>query len=179
MPNAVVEELVNRHLIRGEQRGGARWYELTHDRFIQPILDSNQRWLAGRAEAEALRQLEARAAAWRGAGRGENYLLNEVELAAAQRWLSNPDAEELGYSDAVVAIVEATARSKQVQRLRLWLTVLTILVGLMVGLMALVLVQHKRLKQLEERIRRHDVPAQTMAPGDTDRDLSRVSRVWC
>ena len=30
------------HLIRAEWRAGARWYELTHDRFIEPILSSNK-----------------------------------------------------------------------------------------------------------------------------------------
>ena len=30
------------HLIRAEWRAGARWYELTHDRFIEPIISSNK-----------------------------------------------------------------------------------------------------------------------------------------
>jgi hypothetical protein len=34
--------LVDAHLIRGEWRHGARWYELTHDRFIRPIQESNR-----------------------------------------------------------------------------------------------------------------------------------------
>jgi hypothetical protein len=137
-------------LVRGERRGGARWYEPTHERLIKPILDSNQRWLERHAGADTNRQrLEASADAWRRASRGENYLLNEVEFAEAKRWLSNPDADELGYSDAVVAVFHATALRKQSQRLRLWLPVLIILICLVVGLTALVLVQNKRLKQLE------------------------------
>ena len=27
-----------------ERRAGSEWYELTHDRFIRPVLDSNRRW---------------------------------------------------------------------------------------------------------------------------------------
>jgi hypothetical protein len=34
--------LESMHLIRAEWRAGARWYELTHDRFITPILLSNK-----------------------------------------------------------------------------------------------------------------------------------------
>jgi hypothetical protein len=34
----------NKHLIRSEWRAGARWYELTHDRIVNPILASNKRW---------------------------------------------------------------------------------------------------------------------------------------
>src|SRR6267142_1425662 len=37
-----------RHLIRAEYRSGARWYELTHDRFIRPILNSNSVWQSQR-----------------------------------------------------------------------------------------------------------------------------------
>ena len=44
IPNAAIEELENRHLIRAEYRAGARWYELTHDRLISPIQSSNARF---------------------------------------------------------------------------------------------------------------------------------------
>jgi tetratricopeptide (TPR) repeat protein len=42
IPNAAIDELENQHLIRAELRAGSRWYELTHDRFIGPIRESNQ-----------------------------------------------------------------------------------------------------------------------------------------
>lgn len=44
MPNTVVEILESRYLIRGELRLGDLWYELTHDRLIKPITDSNREW---------------------------------------------------------------------------------------------------------------------------------------
>lgn len=44
VPNLAVDMLESRHIIRAEQRAGARWYELTHDRFIRPIQQSNTRW---------------------------------------------------------------------------------------------------------------------------------------
>ncbi len=37
MPNAVVRALENRHILKTEQRSGSRWYELQHDRLIEPI----------------------------------------------------------------------------------------------------------------------------------------------
>lgn len=43
MPNPAVDALENRHLIRAETRAGARWYELTHDRFLYPIEQANVR----------------------------------------------------------------------------------------------------------------------------------------
>jgi hypothetical protein len=41
LPNVAVEQLINVHLVVGEPRRGETWYELTHDRLIDPILDSN------------------------------------------------------------------------------------------------------------------------------------------
>jgi hypothetical protein len=37
IPNAAVDELERLYLIRTELRGGSRWYELMHDRFIEAI----------------------------------------------------------------------------------------------------------------------------------------------
>jgi hypothetical protein len=48
IPNAAVDILEAHHLIRGEQRAGARWYELTHDRFIAPIQTANSAWRTAR-----------------------------------------------------------------------------------------------------------------------------------
>ena len=42
IPPRAIEELDARHLIRAEHRAGARWYELTHDRLIEPIRASNR-----------------------------------------------------------------------------------------------------------------------------------------
>ena len=46
MDNKVVEILENKYLVRREQRSGASWYELTHDRLISPIKNSNKTWRA-------------------------------------------------------------------------------------------------------------------------------------
>ncbi len=43
LPNTAVDTLEDRHLIRAETRAGARWYELTHDRFLRPIEQANVR----------------------------------------------------------------------------------------------------------------------------------------
>ena len=43
--NKVVDILEGKYyLIRREWRSGASWYELTHDRLIKPITDSNSKW---------------------------------------------------------------------------------------------------------------------------------------
>jgi beta-lactam-binding protein with PASTA domain/Tol biopolymer transport system component len=42
LPRAALDELARHHLIRAEWRAGARWYELTHDRLIEPIRHANR-----------------------------------------------------------------------------------------------------------------------------------------
>jgi len=42
--NQVINKLLDKHVIVGEERAGARWYELSHDRWIDPIKNSNTNW---------------------------------------------------------------------------------------------------------------------------------------
>jgi hypothetical protein len=44
IPNNVIDLLDSKHLIRAEMRFGGKWYELTHDRLIKPLSDSNRAW---------------------------------------------------------------------------------------------------------------------------------------
>jgi hypothetical protein len=44
VPEAMVRTLVDRHLLRGDVRGGTRLVELVHDRFVAPIRRSNRLW---------------------------------------------------------------------------------------------------------------------------------------
>src|SRR5258708_40059926 len=45
LDNDVILKLLDTHLIRGEKRRGATWYELAHDRLIRPVSVSNESWL--------------------------------------------------------------------------------------------------------------------------------------
>lgn len=42
--NSAVTQLENCYIIRSEIRAGGRWYELVHDRLVQPILTANRQW---------------------------------------------------------------------------------------------------------------------------------------
>ncbi len=45
LPNAAVDVLEEKYLIRAETRaGGERWYELTHDRFVGPVKEALRVW---------------------------------------------------------------------------------------------------------------------------------------
>ncbi len=59
IPNSAVDVLQNQHIIRAEIRAGARWYELTHDRLIEPILKANEVWLQKLRAEKHQREVEA------------------------------------------------------------------------------------------------------------------------
>jgi tetratricopeptide (TPR) repeat protein len=50
VPNSAVDTLEEQHVIRAEPRAGGLWYEITHDRFIEPIRESNRAWVAKRRQ---------------------------------------------------------------------------------------------------------------------------------
>ena len=53
IPNETVGILERLHIIRRETRSGSQWYELTHDRLIEPIQLSNKVWLADVLESQS------------------------------------------------------------------------------------------------------------------------------
>jgi hypothetical protein len=56
LPMDAVVLLMDMHLLRAEFRRGMTWYELIHDRFIAPILASNQEWLSTKRGPKWLRR---------------------------------------------------------------------------------------------------------------------------
>jgi WD40 repeat protein len=129
MRNDAVDAFDRRHLIRSELRDGRRWYELTHDRFIDAIQKSRQKLLQNlqAGAEETRRQLEAKAADWVRLGRKKSGLLRDVELREAQRWLESPAAAALGSSERLVGLVEASradVQERSARRRKGWLIVL-------------------------------------------------------
>lgn len=117
--NEAVDVLDQAHIIREERRGSGRWYELSHDRFIDPILTSNKEWLLQYSGAAQVRQgLEERATRWNKT-QDETALLSENELIEAERWVGSAEASELGYDSLVANLIQASRtniKSKRAQR---------------------------------------------------------------
>jgi WD40 repeat protein len=59
IPNSAADVLEDQHIIRAEMRAGGRWYELTHDRLIEPIRKSNEVWFQRQRAVEQQQELEA------------------------------------------------------------------------------------------------------------------------
>ena len=108
LSNEVVEELENSHVIRVEMRGGEPWYELSHDRFISPIRESNRRFVLKQPFAKRKAQeLEARADEWLASHRSNELLLDRGELADAQKWMAS-EAAAIGYSETLYSFIRAS-----------------------------------------------------------------------
>lgn len=106
--NSAVDFLESRHIIRAEFRAGARWYELTHDRLVEPILASNRKWL------EALSPLQQQAALWNDQGKQETWLFSDQALVEVEQWAKDHADELTGREQDFLA----ACREKQAEQLR-------------------------------------------------------------
>lgn len=82
--------------------------DLAHESLILawPAL---RHWLEERQEDERRRRtLEGKADEWRERGSGEGGLLDRVELAEAEEWLRRDAARDVGFSEALLALVAAS-----------------------------------------------------------------------
>lgn len=89
-PNEVIDQLQDVHLIRGEDRRGITWLELSHDRLVKPIHENNAEW-----RAKHLNVLQRAAEEWLRLGRPENLLLARRDLQEAKSFASNPGVKLL------------------------------------------------------------------------------------
>jgi len=79
-PDGALKTLQDRYLIRSEERAGARWWELSHDRLIEPLLDDNAPW-----RVKYLEPWQVAAANWHGNHEDDSYLLRGEALRQARR----------------------------------------------------------------------------------------------
>jgi hypothetical protein len=85
-PNGVLAILQDRYLIRSDERVGTTWWELCHDRLIDPVLEDNAEWRERRLEQWQLAALK-----WNAAQDGDFYLLPGEAAREAKRWLARND----------------------------------------------------------------------------------------
>jgi hypothetical protein len=88
LANPVIFRLVDVHLVRAEDRRGATWFELAHDRLIGPVRADNALW----REAH-LGLLQRQAALWEEQGRPSGLLLRDQALEKAESWAATHDEE--------------------------------------------------------------------------------------
>jgi WD40 repeat protein len=146
---AVLQALTDTHLLRAESRRGAVWYELAHDRFVDPVRSDNARW-----RIEHLSELERRAGLWHEQGRPDDLLLvgsalleAGVALAQEGRELSGLEHEFL---EASRRAQRQAVRMERVHRRTRWLTVAVMIMLLVVTALVAYSVSEKKARTRAE-----------------------------
>jgi WD40 repeat protein len=150
LDNQAIWPLVDAHLVRAEKRRGATWFELAHDRLIEPVRANNAAWWAANLSA-----VQRQAALWEDQNRPSGLLLRDQALAEAEVWakdheqdLTEVEREFLAECQAARAIAERDQR--QSRRIR-WLAVGATLFAIVAVMLAIA--ANNALGQAEQRAR--------------------------
>ncbi|NEO94043.1 MAG: TIR domain-containing protein, partial [Moorea sp. SIO3G5] len=87
--------------------------DIAHEALIKGWPALQWRLQERRQAEQTRRRLMRQVQDWVKLGKGKGGLLDETELAEAGRWLSSPDAEELGYDEMLLELVEVSDRAIQ------------------------------------------------------------------
>lgn len=121
--NTIIWQLVDTHLLRAEKRRGATWFELAHDRLVQPIQQNNTVWLH-----DHLNPLQQQASLWEKQHRTSHLLLQDQPLKTAHAWARS-------HSDILTSVEKQFLRESQIAQTRLdrqrrqhrWLQIISIM----------------------------------------------------
>lgn len=119
-----VRMLTDAHLVRAESRRGATWYELAHDRLIEPVQEDNARW-----RDQNLSYFERLADWWDSQSRPDQLLLVGTDLDMADAWAKDQPADALSalerdFIDASHKARDQADRERRARkRTRRWLIV--------------------------------------------------------
>ena len=168
----VLRSLTDAHLLRAENRRGAVWHELAHDRLIDPVQADNVEW-----RSTHLTDVERRAMLWDEQGRPDNLLMTSKELDTAEA-AGSPPTDQMPERDREFLLAsrrEHTQRQRAERarrRIKRWL-----LISIAVSVVALLLfgtTLYYLVQLREERDRAHRVALVGQGRGviDFDADLS-------
>jgi len=93
LSNEAIRLLEDTHLIRAEKRLGAIWFELAHDRLIQPVRRNNAGWFH-----ENLSLLQRQASLWVQQNRSDTLYLRDQALEEGEQWAAQ-HSDELSDTD--------------------------------------------------------------------------------
>jgi len=134
LDNRIILQLLDSYLVRSEQRAGGTWFELSHDRLIEPVQADNHRW-----EQTHLHPLQIQARIWENARRNRGLLLGADALPEATRWArENTALTTEGEREFLAESHAQRAREVAARRRLLGLTVVAACAALYVAAMGVV-----------------------------------------
>lgn len=81
LDNKLIARLLDSYLVRSEPRAGAHWFELSHDRLVEPVERDNSAWAQTHLHA-----FQRQAKEWEDSRRAPAQLLGADALRDAQTW---------------------------------------------------------------------------------------------
>lgn len=132
LANAVIRRLVDTHLLRAEERRGATWYEISHDRLIGPVHEDNAAWFESN-----LSTLQRQARLWDRTNHLDGLLLRGAALVEAEREMAEHELSEI--EQAFLAACRAVRMTEERERRRNRLLILLALGASLFGVVALIM----------------------------------------
>lgn len=113
LPNAAIWQLVNAHLLRAEQRRGATWFELAHDRLVRPVRENNAAW-----REATLSPMQRAALRWQQQGKpaSSTLLLAQRDLTQAEKWARGHAADLSALDREFLAASQEAQRGQRLRR---------------------------------------------------------------
>ncbi len=175
LSNPAVDSLNNSYIIRADIRGGDTWYELAHDRLVEPILTANQKW-----QATYYNPLATATEVWLAAGRSPDLLLEGAPLREAERYAEqNPldvTNDENTFLEKSLRREAQLVQEKRLADRRRWIT---IVVGVVVIIFLLALTAWAFQQQTEAKkqaqIARDNAATATFALGNAERNAATAT----
>jgi WD40 repeat protein len=164
LDNGSVARLLDTHLVRSEQRAGATWYELAHDRLVAPVGASNADWFQ-----KNLHPMQRQAALWEREGKPDRLLLRSRDLKAAEGWARANAASVLPLEKDLLS---RSAKQRRATRAKLG-TLAFIISGLLIGLFEMSRLRD-RAQELYKQAKADNlafISSQLLNAGDTTRAL--------
>lgn len=122
LANSAIRPLIDAYLVRAEPRRGATWFELAHDRLVEPVRASNAAWFAAN-----LSTLQRQADLWERQGRPAGLLLRDQTLREAETWAAAHPAElTTSDSDFLQLCREARRQGRRVRNLAVGASLLAV-----------------------------------------------------
>ncbi|MFQ5612791.1 MAG: hypothetical protein ACE5H9_11725 [Anaerolineae bacterium] len=121
LPNTAIDILNDVYIIRAEKRGNDTWYELAHDRLVEPIAATNRAWQSTHQNPLALATQR-----WLDSGKDPRKLSSGPELEEAGAYAQEHPNELTEQEKEFLALSTETeqARAARRRQLILWGTVL-------------------------------------------------------
>jgi hypothetical protein len=129
LDNALVDPLLQSYLVRTEHRAGSNWFELSHDRLVEPIEQDNRAW-----EEKHLHPLQAPAKRWENGKRSQALLLRPEAVREAAAWAEKNAALVTEGEWEFLEQSQSVRAKERAARFRLWALAVVAAVAVLLGM---------------------------------------------